>query len=477
MTASAVMRDRSRQGGLPAGLKRGLTTGRDASPASNPDPENQRHNATRFCIIGAGPSGLAAAKNFKQAGIPFDRFEGCSDIGGLWNPASPHRAYETVHLNISKRYMQFTDFPIPSGWPDFLGPAQSHAYLKSYAKRFGLEDAITFNTRVTRVEKRDATWRVWTNDENEPRHYDGLIVANGHHWDARLPDHVTGADEGVIHAQAYKSPNQLRGKKVLVVGGGNSGLDIACDAARYAAESHHSLRRGYHIIPKLIFGRPTDRMLERLKSVGLSRWMVRRIAAGIMRLLVGPYDKYGLPKPTTPMFAEHPAASSQYLELLRHGEIRVRPDIAMVDGRSVRFTDGTEETFDLIIYCTGYRVSMPFLDDKLNADVRDRNKLFLNLFHRRDDSIFFVGLFQPADGGFWQLADYQAQLIAKYVAARDRNDRRAQRFRRFLEAGQCDVGRSGTATDLAQRNLYAVDHYRYRKAAKRLLKRLGPSAL
>jgi cation diffusion facilitator CzcD-associated flavoprotein CzcO len=473
MTAIGLRRDQSESGGLLASIKSAVSAMAGASRSADAEA-NPPHDVTgKFCIVGAGPSGLAAAKNLKQAGIAFDCFEANGDVGGMWNPASPNRAYATVHLNISKRLMQFNDFAISAAWPDFLGPALAFSYLKAYAKRFGIYDAISFNTAVRKAEKSNGQWLVWTGDDEAPRTYRGLIVANGHHWDPRLPDGVSLSDDGIIHAQSYKSPDQLRGKKVLVVGAGNSGLDIACDAAHHAAECHHSLRRGYHIIPKLIFGRPADRMLERLKQMRLSRAVTQRIAEAIVRLHVGPYEKYGLPRPSVAMFSEHPAASSQYLELRRHGEIAVRPDIAETHGHKVKFVDGAEETFDLIIYCTGYRVSMPFLDPTLCADTQDRSKLFLNLFHRGDDSLFFVGLFQPADGGFWQLADYQAMLMARYIKARDGGAKAARRFRAFVEAGDCDVGRCGTAADLSDRNLYAVDHYRYRKAVARLMRRLG----
>ncbi|MEM7619672.1 MAG: NAD(P)-binding domain-containing protein [Pseudomonadota bacterium] len=422
----------------------------------------------RFCIIGAGPSGLAAAKNLKQAGIPFDCFEATGDVGGLWNPGNPGCAYSTVHLNISKKLMRFTDHPIPSGYPDFLNLEQAFAYLKSYAEKFRLYDNIVFNKKVSKAEKNDAGWDVWVGEEAEPRPYRGMIVANGHHWDPAMPE-ITGQFDGeVMHSYNYTGPEQLIGKRVLIMGGGNSGLDIACDAAFHGKASYHSLRRGYYVIPKVIFGRPTDMVFEKLKRLRLPRWISRSLAAGVMRLIVGPYEKYGLPKPKGKMFAHHPTASSRYLDLLRHGQINICPDIEKLAGNTVCFKDGTRKEIDLLVYGTGYKLSMPFFNSKLAEGIKNPRKLFLNLFHKTDNSLFFVGLFQPADGGFWQLADYQSKLMTRYILATDNKEDAAEKFDDIKATTHFDVGHGEVYTD-SPRHHFEVDHYRYRGIVDKLL--------
>ncbi len=423
----------------------------------------------RFCIIGAGPSGLAAAKNLKLADIPFDCFEASNDVGGIWNPGNPASAYDTVHLNISKKFMKFLDHAIPKEYPDFLGRDQAFNYLKSYTDRFDLYDDIKLNTPVKKVTKEGDTWLVWVGDESEPRHYKGVVIANGHHSTPQRPKLKGNFDGEIIHSNDYKGPEQLRDKRVLIMGAGNSGLDISCDAALYGKESHHSMRRGYHIIPKVIFGRPTDVVFEKLKRLKLPKWMVRGIAASVMKTLIGPYKKYGLPEPKGAFFEHHPTCSSRYLDLLRHGRIGIHPDISKVDGKTVTFDDGSTQEVDMIVYATGYKVALPFFDDKIAEDLLDLRNLFINLFHRKDDSLFFVGLFQPADGGFWQLADYQSRLMTRFIQACDQHQKSADSFRKIKSRDFYDIGHGNKYED-SPRHKYEVDHFRYRQVVARLLK-------
>lgn len=435
---------------------------------------SQNQKDDRFCIIGAGPSGLAAAKNLKQAGLAFDCFEATSDVGGLWNPNNPGCAYSTVHLNISKKLMRFTDHPIPQDYPDFLGFDHAFAYLKSYAEKFGLYNDIFFNTKVRKAEKQGKGWRVWAGDETESRYYRGIIVANGHHWDPAMPEESKGSFAGeIMHSYNYAGPEQLKDKRVLVIGGGNSGLDIACDAAFFGKASYHSLRRGYFVIPKVIFGRPTDMVFEKLKRLNLPRWIYRPLAAAGMRLLVGPYEKYGLPKPKGKMFAHHPTCSSRYLDLLRHGQIKICKDIEKIEGHTVHFKDNTQQDVDLIVYGTGYKLSFPFFDQQLSEELTDPNKLFINMFHKKDDTLFFVGLFQPADGGFWQLADYQSKLMTRYLQASLHQDASVAKFNDLKTTKHYDVGHGEVYTDTL-RHRFEVDHYRYRKIIKKLLADFAP---
>lgn len=440
------------------------------SPVSNGLSIQNKH----YCIIGAGPSGLAAAKNLKDAGISFDCFEASGDVGGLWNPGHPGCAYSTVHLNISKKLMRFTDHPIPSNYPDFLGLEEAFAYLKSYAEKFRLYDNIIFNTKVNRAEKTEDGWSVWAGENTKPRAYRGVIVANGHHWDPAMPEMKGDFAGEVIHSYNYTGPEQLIGKRVLVMGGGNSGLDIACDAAFYAKSSHHSLRRGYYVIPKVVFGRPTDMVFEKLKRLRLPRWLSRSIAAAGMRLMVGPYEKYGLPVPKGKMFAHHPTCSSRYLDLLRHGQIKICPDIERLEGNTVHFKDGHQKDFDLVVYGTGYKLSMPFFNDQLANNIKNPKNLFLNLFHKKEKSLFFVGLFQPADGGFWQLADYQSKLMTRYILACESNEASVAKFEALKETQHYDVGHGEAYTD-SPRHHFEVDHYRYRGIVNKLLKMFGPA--
>ncbi|MGH1349653.1 MAG: flavin-containing monooxygenase, partial [Methyloligellaceae bacterium] len=320
-----------------------------------------------------------------------------------------------------------------------------------------------------KVTKNGDIWQVWIGDEQEPRLYRGLVIANGHHTQPTKPDVPGSFDGEVLHSNDYKGPEQFRDKKVLVVGAGNSGLDLSCDAALYGGESFHSLRRGYHIIPKVIFGRPTDVVFEKLKRLKLPKWMVRSVAAMVMKTIIGPYEKYGLPKPDGEFFEHHPTCSSRYLDLLRHGRINIRPDVKNVEGRTVTFEDGRTQDVDMIVYATGYKVSLPFFDPQISDDLLDLKNLFINLFHRNDDSLFFVGLFQPADGGFWQLADYQSRLMTRFIQSCDKGEKCADNFRKVKAKEFYDIGHGNKYVE-SDRHKYEVDHYRYRQVVGKLMK-------
>ena len=176
----------------------------------------------RYCIIGAGACGLAVAKTFAERGIEFDCFEAEGDIGGIWNPDSPHAVYGSTHLNSSKKLSRYPDFKFPDEMPYYVSATQAQDYLRAYAEEFGIYDRITFNTRVENIERTDPGWRVQIQGESKPRHYDGVVVANGHHWHPHTPDYPGRFDGEMLHSHDVKSKAQLKDKRVLVVGAGNS---------------------------------------------------------------------------------------------------------------------------------------------------------------------------------------------------------------------------------------------------------------
>ncbi|RMF01885.1 MAG: hypothetical protein D6773_09485, partial [Alphaproteobacteria bacterium] len=236
-------------------------------------------------------------KNFKERGIPFDCFEKEADVGGIWNPDSPSAVYERIHLNTSKRLSRYTDFPMPGDYPQFLSRKQANEYIRSYARHFGLYEAITFNTAVERVEERDGKWHVTLSGESTPRVYDGLVVSNGHHWDPQWPEYPGEFSGEILHAIDVKSRAQLQGKRVLVVGSGNTGSDLAADAAQIGEASFHSMKRGYYFLPKFAFGRPLDQFLDLTQRWPVPRRFLRWMYSVGLYFLVGPYEKYGLPQP------------------------------------------------------------------------------------------------------------------------------------------------------------------------------------
>ena len=428
-----------------------------------------------YCIIGAGACGLAVAKTFSTRGIPFDCFEAEADVGGIWNPDSPHAVYGSTYLNSSKKLSRYPDFDFPEEWPHYVSRAQAQEYLRSYAREFGLYDRITFNARVASAERIDGRWRIEIEGEARPRFYDGLVVANGHHWHPNRPSYPGAFTGEILHSHDVKSKEQLKGKRVLVVGAGNSAVDILDDAAHAGARAVHSMRRSYFFFPKLVFGKPTDTFIDLTSRWPLPRSVMRKLYRLGMRIVVGSHWRYNLAAPDHDLFEAHPTACTLYLDHIVHGRIVAKPDIESLEGSSVRFADGSEEEIDLIVYATGFRPSFPFMDQSFILDQEGRSKLFIHTFHRELDDLFVVGLFEPADGGVWQIADYQAKLIASFIVAVASDPRSADWFRRLKASATPDIGHGIPYKDTAWHK-FEIQHFRFRKYMARLLKKFGASA-
>ncbi|REK05545.1 MAG: monooxygenase [Planctomycetota bacterium] len=424
----------------------------------------------RYCVIGAGSSGLTAAKNLQQEGVHVDVLERNSELGGNWCFGQPNsRVYASTHTISSKRLTEFTDFKMPGHYPNFPHHTQIFEYLKAYARHYGIHKVIEFDTAVDRVEPEDDHWRV-TLAGGESRRYAGVVVANGHNWDPRWPEFPGHFDGLAMHSAQYKSADVLRGRRVLVVGAGNTGCDIAVEAAVHADQAFHSLRRGYYFIPKFFFGRPSDVVGEKLLRLGLPDRLRRFIVRTMLKLTVGRVEKYGLPSPDHELFASHPIVNSQLPYYVAHGRIKPKPNIERLEGDRVRFSDGSAEAIDLIVYATGYKISFPFLDRQYLNWRDGKPQLYLNIFHPHYDNLFFVGLIQP-DSGQFGLVDYQSQLVARFVRAIREEWPAVQAF------GRQKVEDAGTSVRNPHyldtpRNLLEVEHYRYRKRMQKEIGRL-----
>ena len=192
-----------------------------------------------------------------------------AEIGGNWCYGQPNsRVYASTHTISSKRLTEYTDFQMPGHFPNFPHHSQVFEYLRAYAEHFGLYEAIEFQTPVERVEPDGPCWKV-TLATGQCRRYGGVVVANGHNWDPRWPEFPGHFAGQVMHSAEYKTPDVLRGRRVMIVGAGNTGCDLAVEAAQSADKVFHSLRRGYYFIPKFLFGRPSDVMGEKLLRLGL----------------------------------------------------------------------------------------------------------------------------------------------------------------------------------------------------------------
>lgn len=423
----------------------------------------------RYCIVGAGTSGLAVAKNFLQAGIPFDCLEREDDLGGNWNFGKPHSSvYASTHLISSKRLTEYPDFPMPTDYPEFPSHEQVLEYLHSYAREFKLYEHIEFGVAVDRMEPVTSGWQVTLTDGCQ-RSYRGVIIANGHNWHPNRPEYPGEFTGGVLHSGEYKTPDVMQGKRVLVVGGGNSGCDIAVDAAVHAEEALISLRRGYHVLPKFFKGMPIDQFNERWLRWRMPLWLRRFGARMVVRWTLGSAEQVGLPKPDHKLFESHPIINSQLHYYLGHGDLAARPDIERFEGQTVKFVDGTEAEVDLIVFATGFQISFPFIDQKHLNWSDGKPQLFLNVFHPERDDLFCAGLIQP-DSGQWGLVDYQAQLITRYLQSLNQS---AQDFKWFqeLKRKNGETVSGGIRYLDTSRHLLEVEHYSYRRRLQGLIVR------
>ncbi len=430
----------------------------------------------KYAIVGAGPSGLAAAKNFRVRGIPFEVLERSSDIGGLWNISTPSGVvYETTHLVSSARSTGFEDFPLPDhrdGQPTYPSHESILAYFRAYADTFDLMGHVVFNAEVVRADPEgDGTWRVLIAGEAEPRLYAGIVVANGHLSEPRLPD-IPGDFAGTyIHSRAYKSPRQLRDKRVVVIGGGNSACDIVSDAVHNGAEVNLCLRRGYWFVPKFFIGFPTYDIVQFLEFVPFPR-VIRRHLYGLAHLVhVGTNYRYGLPAPDYPIDAAHPTMSDEIPRLASHGRIKIRPAIRTFAGNKVVFQDGSSVEADIVIAATGYRTKMPFLDEAMAFGADGRPRFFQNVLHQQHDTLFAAGLIQ-ANGSIWRLADYQSQLIASYLVARKLDPKAVT----FLDAVKRQETLPVGHFVRSERHNLEANYFDYRRTLRRLTRQLGTYA-
>jgi dimethylaniline monooxygenase (N-oxide forming) len=320
-------------------------------------------------------------------------------------------AYRQLHINTSRDRMEYSDFPMPKSYPDYPHHTQIAAYFEAYVDHFGFRDRIRFETTVTHARRADGVWEVEVDDGTVER-YDALLVANGHHWDARWPepmfpghDTFTGTQ---IHAHDYRDSDIFAGRNALILGMGNSAMDIAVEASYVADRTFLAARRGAWIIPKYLFRRPTDQMPN---DTRLPVKLRMKLLEAMVRLHVGRPEQYGLPKPDHPFGAAHPTVSGRIVDRLQHGTITPKPNIARLDGDEVEFVDGTRERVDVVVYCTGYRITFPFFDADLISAPDNRIELFKRVMHPEIDSVYFVALVQPL-GATMPIAEAQGQWIA-----------------------------------------------------------------
>ncbi|KZE91561.1 flavin-containing monooxygenase [Microbacterium sp. TNHR37B] len=437
------------------------------TPTPSPLPAETAGENLPVCVIGAGPAGLAVARALSAQGVDYVHLERHSRVGGLWdieNPGTP--MYESAHFISSRTVSGFSGYPMPEDYPDYPRHDQILSYLQSFADAYGLISRIRFDTAVSDIRRDGDAWRVTLADGSHSRHGQ-VVVCTGSQWHPFSPE-IPGSYTGEVrHSVEYRSPSLFAGKRVLVVGGGNSGCDIACDAARTADRAVISLRRGYWFIPKHVFGVPSD--IVGGKGSFLPKPLERAILQPMLRLLTGDPTRLGLQKPDHKLFETHPVVNSMLFHHLQHGDISARPGIRRADGLTIEFTDGSAEEIDLVLMATGYRHRVPIAQEYFGDE--QHPDLYLNCASREHEGLFGVG-FIETNSGAYHLFDRQAHLIAAFIAGSRRGTASAAEFERLRRADQPDLS-GGLHFDASPRHRGYVDADAYVKYVTKLSRRLG----
>ncbi|HEY2946783.1 MAG TPA: NAD(P)-binding domain-containing protein [Micromonosporaceae bacterium] len=435
------------------------------------------------CVIGAGATGLAAIKNLKEYGFGVDCYERETSVGGMWNwrhDRSP--VYASTHLISSKPFTQYPDFPMPDSWPDYPHHTQLRSYLDRYADHFELRQHVWFGTEVIKVEPAEGDrWDVTTRSTGgyggeRTQRYAAVVVANGHNWSPKIPAYE-GMDEfagTVIHASAYKDAAQLRGKRILIVGAGNTGCDIAVEAAQQSARCWLSIRRGYWYAPKYVFGRPADQVNDGVLALRVPLWLRQWLFHRTLKMTVGDLTRFGLPKPDHKVYETHAIVNSQLVYYVGHGAITPLPDVARFHRHSVELTDGQTIEPDLVVLATGYLPRFEFLaPEVLDADADGRPRLYLHAFPRRHPTLAIAGLLQP-DSGMFTLVHWQTVAIARWLRLREAAPDRAAAFWSRVSA-EADRRWTKAKVKDSTRHWFEISHTLYLRALQDALDELEPA--
>lgn len=392
----------------------------------------------RYCVIGAGAAGLSALQALKATGHDVECYEKAHQIGGHWNTD-----YDALHLITARDQTHFPGFPMPAHYPHFPSRQQVVDYINAFADHEGLREMITFNTEVvsvTPVSVSDdlpegaAGWKVLTSRGDEGI-FDGVLVANGHLWDPKVPD-VNTCYEGLqLHSSEYQNTESLPEGRVLVVGAGNSGCDIAADVAQHRLPVDLVVRKGIHFQPKMYFGVPRQQVEFLADYTPEEQDLIARLLA---RVSIGENSAYpGLPAPESHDLAGGATTvNDQVLYWIQHGRIDVKPAIHKITGKTVHFEDGTSEVYESIIWATGFHVSLPFLNServrwKEGTPVRYAG----GILPEGVENLYFVGLIAPR-GPQIPVYGEQMQHILRMMQLKQHDRPETQRLSDFFAMAQ-----------------------------------------
>jgi len=427
------------------------------------------HWRVTVLVVGAGPAGLATARALRARGVDYLQVERHDGVGGLWdidNPGTP--MYESAHFISSRTMSGFGGFPMPDDYPDYPSRRQVLTYLQDFAKHYDLLAQIQFGTGVQAIQRQDdGSWSATFHDGHRAN-FSAVACASGMLWDPLTPQFPGHFDGEIRHSVSYRNSDNLRGKRVLVVGAGNSGCDIACDIGRVAEQTYLSVRRGYWFIPKHVFGIPSDVFAD--SGPHLPVGLQQRLFAGLLRIINGDLTRLGLPKPDHRLFETHPILNTEILHRLQHGDVIAKPDVARLHGSQVEFVDGSAADVDVIITATGYRHSIPYAQQYF-GDAQFPDELYLSTFSRRFHNLFIMGFIETNSAAFG-LFDLSAQLVAGYLQAQRDDPSACAAFDARIATDHPDLS-GGLRFVQSPRHTGYVDSTALKKAYGKALARTG----
>ena len=377
--------------------------------------------AKRVAVIGAGASGLCAAKHLIEVGVDVTVFEIGTQVGGLWcynNDSGRSSAYRTLHINTAKNVTNFRDYPFRDDVQPFPSHQDMHAYLKDYAEHFGVMQRIRFNSQVTSViplfepGKSAPKWEV-TTVQGDKQVFDAVCVCSGH---LSKPLHVAEFQEqfeGVyMHSHDYKEPEPLVGKRICVVGVGNSALDVASDVCVTAERCVLVARSGVWIAPKMVFGVPFTDLTDWFMKSWVPGWLRKKLITALIWCVHGRPTQLGLPPVTARV---HATSSGSVVNDIAYRRIEVKHGIERIDGKTIRFADGSSAEFDVLIAATGYMIDLPFLSPEIVPTENNQIRLWHRIIPPAWPGLYFVGMMNVVSHSNLWGYEHQVRWLREFI--------------------------------------------------------------
>lgn len=414
----------------------------------------------------------------RSAAVEFHGIETHHSVGGIWDQSNPlSSVYDGMQMNTSRQTTHLGP-PMPANWPDYPSSAQAHDYLRSYAEHEGLLPRIGFSTRFERADKTPrGTWSVTVrrggNALSAQLEYRAIVFATGVHHRERLVvpqllwDEARAAGLDVRHSSHFRRAEEYANRRVLIVGIGNSGTDIADKVSCTAKRTVLAVRSTPWIVPSRVFGQPSDQLADESTS-WLPHWMQLASFHFIQRLYIGHPRKFGLGTPGCNLLEKLSVTDRGFLRAVRERRIILRSNVTSLDGGVATFANAEQppEAFDAVIFATGYNRHYQLLDASPGADLAAA--LSFLVFHRTDPGLAYMAE-TIGTRGCWPIFAEQGRAVAAYFAAEQRHGRNVVPF----NDRRCLPSPDFRGKLFRKADAFHVDYRRYTRVLRDLAAWLG----